>query len=415
MTTSSPYRSTRTAAILLALCAIHPSMAATFSVTSNADSGAGSLREAITLANANPDVDVITFAIGSGSATIQPATMLPSVSQPLRIQGLSQPPGGSGPRIVLDGSLLSGSTPGLNLVASGCFGGNCYVEGLDIINFPGDGIRVQSGVWSLRSNWIGLTAAGAAANGGGIRVFTEQCIIGGDSAGQGNVISGNVNHGVTLDGNNNLLMRNWIGLSVDGTTAVPNGWDGVRVFGDGNWVGSFSSADGNVISGNAFSGVAIDTGASNTLVLNNRIGTSANGMSSIGNDRFGVDADGGPSYIGLSDAGNLISGNGYGGIGLQFGADGVAIAGNWIGLNAAGTGTLGNASAGIRLYSSSNTLIGGPDAGDGTQRPADGRTLRRTGRPDPRGDAGGLAGALAGSWPDRPVHHPRHRGGNLSG
>ena len=49
MTTSSPYRSTRTAAILLALCAIHPSMAATFSVTSNADSGAGSLREAITL------------------------------------------------------------------------------------------------------------------------------------------------------------------------------------------------------------------------------------------------------------------------------------------------------------------------------------------------------------------------------
>ena len=365
MTTSSPYRSTRTAAILLALGAIHPSMAATFSVTSNADSGAGSLREAITLANANPDVDVITFAIGSGSATIQPATMLPTVSQPLRIQGLSQPPGGSGPRIVLDGSLLSGSTPGLNLVASGCFGGNCYVEGLDIINFPGDGIRVQSGVWSLRSNWIGLTAAGAAANGGGIRVFTEQCIIGGDSAGEGNVISGNVNHGVTLDGNNNLLMRNWIGLSVDGTTAIPNGWDGVRVFGDGNWVGSFSSADGNVISGNAFSGVAIDTGASNTLVLNNRIGTSANGMSSIGNDRFGVDADGGPSYIGLSDAGNLISGNGYGGIGLQFGADGVAIAGNWIGLNAAGTGTLGNASAGIRLYSSSNTLIGGPNAGDG--------------------------------------------------
>ena len=49
--------------------------AATFTVTSTSDSGAGSLRQAILDANANPGSDTIVFAIpGSGVQTITAAS-----------------------------------------------------------------------------------------------------------------------------------------------------------------------------------------------------------------------------------------------------------------------------------------------------------------------------------------------------
>jgi hypothetical protein len=50
--------------------------AATFTVTNNANSGAGSLRQAITDANASAGADTIAFAIGSGPQTITLATAL---------------------------------------------------------------------------------------------------------------------------------------------------------------------------------------------------------------------------------------------------------------------------------------------------------------------------------------------------
>src|SRR5262249_59398435 len=65
-----------------------------FSVTTTADSGAGSLRQAILDANGNPGGDSIIFSIlvgGGGVQTIRPASPLPIISGPVFIDGTSQP------------------------------------------------------------------------------------------------------------------------------------------------------------------------------------------------------------------------------------------------------------------------------------------------------------------------------------
>ena len=64
-------------AVLLAASA-DAAFSNTFTVTSTTDSGAGSLRQAINDANANPGADTIEFNIvASGVQTIAPATSLP--------------------------------------------------------------------------------------------------------------------------------------------------------------------------------------------------------------------------------------------------------------------------------------------------------------------------------------------------
>ena len=66
--------------------------AATFTVTNTNDSGAGSLRQAIDDANASPGLDTIAFNIPlAGIHTIAPATELPAVSDPVLLDGYTQP------------------------------------------------------------------------------------------------------------------------------------------------------------------------------------------------------------------------------------------------------------------------------------------------------------------------------------
>ncbi|MGH9418677.1 MAG: 3-dehydroshikimate dehydratase, partial [Thermoanaerobaculia bacterium] len=64
------------AVAILSYAALAP--ADTFTVTNATDSGAGSLRAAITSANATPGEDVIHFAIGSGHVVLSPATPYPT-------------------------------------------------------------------------------------------------------------------------------------------------------------------------------------------------------------------------------------------------------------------------------------------------------------------------------------------------
>src|SRR6187399_2127950 len=74
---------------LLALAA--SAGANTYTVTSTADSGAGTLRQAILDANANSGADTIEFNIaGSGVHTITPATALPVITSPVTIDGYTQ-------------------------------------------------------------------------------------------------------------------------------------------------------------------------------------------------------------------------------------------------------------------------------------------------------------------------------------
>src|SRR5438105_5790153 len=118
--------------------------AVTFTVTNTNDSGAGSLRQAILDANANPGTDMISFNIpGGGSHVITPASALPTITDPVEIDGYTQ--AGASPNTLLDGDNavllieLNGSniggftlTPGLQINAS-----NCEVRGLVINRFIG--------------------------------------------------------------------------------------------------------------------------------------------------------------------------------------------------------------------------------------------------------------------------------------
>jgi hypothetical protein len=67
-------------------------VASTYTVTTAADAGAGSLRQAILDANVAADADTIQFNIpGAGVHTITPLTDFPMITGPVTIDGYTQP------------------------------------------------------------------------------------------------------------------------------------------------------------------------------------------------------------------------------------------------------------------------------------------------------------------------------------
>ena len=81
-----------TIAVLFVAAVADPARGATLVVTNTSDSGAGSLRQAILSANSTVNVpDVIHFNIaGAGPHTISPVTPLPTVTDPVIIDGYTQ-------------------------------------------------------------------------------------------------------------------------------------------------------------------------------------------------------------------------------------------------------------------------------------------------------------------------------------
>ncbi len=81
-----------------------------FMVTTTADSGLGSLRQAIFSSNATFGPNVISFDVnGGGAQVISPLTPLPTITSAVFIDGNTQP-GGMLPLIELNGS-LAGAGP----------------------------------------------------------------------------------------------------------------------------------------------------------------------------------------------------------------------------------------------------------------------------------------------------------------
>jgi parallel beta-helix repeat protein len=108
----------------------------------------------------------------------------------------------------------------------------------------------------------------------------------------GNVIAGNAGSGIffAIDTHDNQVLGNFIGLDVLGLDAVPNGGDGINsnLSAMRNTIGGAQSGDGNVISGNSGNGISLNAGATNNQVLGNLIGTVASGLSALPNTGSGV-------------------------------------------------------------------------------------------------------------------------------
>jgi len=147
--------------------------------------------------------------------------------------------------------------------------------------------------------------------------------VGGGAAGAGNVISGNGDSGVLIEGDEaqyNMIHGNWIGTQIDGSGTLPNHHHGVSIV-DGfhNQVGAEGSGEGNIIGCNDAHGVSLYNAGLNT-VAGNRIGTRTSTGVSLGNSRGGVrlTADAEHNTIGPD---NTISHNGGSGVLVSDGSD----------------------------------------------------------------------------------------------
>ncbi len=134
-------------------------------VTNTNDSGAGSLRQAITAANATASSDSVIFNIPGADRRINLTSALPAIGTQINIDGTTQPGFAGVPIVEIDGTLAGAGVTGLNLSA-----GSSTVRGLMINVFSQNGIAVSSGNNTIIGNWIGVGVDGVtprpnAANG----------------------------------------------------------------------------------------------------------------------------------------------------------------------------------------------------------------------------------------------------------
>src|SRR5436309_775386 len=135
---------------------------AVFTVTNTNDDGPGSLRQAILDANANPGLDTINFNIGSGVQTINVGSTigvgLPAITDPVVIDGTTQPGYAGSPLIELNGTSVGLNQPGLYITA-----GSTTIKGLVINRFNSHGILLESaGGNIIAGNYIGTDVNGTA-------------------------------------------------------------------------------------------------------------------------------------------------------------------------------------------------------------------------------------------------------------
>jgi hypothetical protein len=278
--------------------------------------------------------------------------------------------GNQGGGIDIFGGGSSNTIGGPSAVSSNFISGNVGAG----INISGVGTKNNMG----QHNFVGTNLTGTAVpNNAGIRIFggAQSNTIGGTSVSSRNVISGNNYQGVAISGTgtkSNKVVGNFIGTNNAGTVALPNAAAGVSIFGaaQSNVIGGPTAASRNVISGNQNQGVTIsDSGTSRNQILSNFIGTNAAGTAALANSWSGIDIflAAASNMIGGPGKGNVISGNGN--YGISFNGIGTklnTVQGNFIGLNAAGTGGIANSWSGVILSSGAQTnFIGNSAVGAG--------------------------------------------------
>ncbi|MCR9093375.1 MAG: CSLREA domain-containing protein [bacterium] len=362
------------------------------------------LRAAIEEANASAGFDEIRFTDNlptvAGIVEIIPATQLPWIYDPVRIDGYSHPDyDGSSPTArpvinLLGSSVATASVAGLTLLPGA---DGSQIQGLAIAEWTGAGILISPffspapGNIRIEGNHIGVWRGVfyRGNDGDGIHVVGSNgntigtnCTAFVGCPGRGNLIATNGRHGVFLDGtsSSNTVAGNFIGTDRYGNStfvpfggSTPNAEWGVFVGpdADDNVIGDYGGifvppsnstgvASGNVISGNQSGGVRIE-GEFNR-VFANRIGTNDAGTGALANQGPGVVVFGDDTTIGNVGLGsNVISGNTSTGVVFEtpsgFTPVRVRVQGNRIGVDATGSSPLGNGGSGISLWGNDHEIL----------------------------------------------------------
>jgi hypothetical protein len=357
-----------------------------------ADDGVTSLREAIGYVNANPGVPIVfnipnvDSGFSAGVFTIRPTSELPAITaNETVIDGSTQTTStgdtnSAGPEIVLSGPLAGNGRNGLTIAAANCTIKNLIINGFSRYGIELSGTVAQNNV--VQACYLGTNSAGTAAVGNLVGISpsngAKNNLIGGTSASQRNLISGNVLQGISIGykSNGNKVQGNFIGTDITGLIPVGNGRSGVGIGDEGyaNVIGGTSSGARNLISGNALWGVFIGNPNSDAnFVQGNFIGTDVTGIKALANTQEGIRIGYGAknNTIGgtTSSARNVISGNTGSGI-VIIGSQstricsGNTIYGNYIGVGADGAVPIPNRASGIVVdHLAQNNLIGGTSFG----------------------------------------------------
>jgi hypothetical protein len=256
------------------------------------------------------------------------------------------------------GNVIGGTAAGArNLISGNQFG----------ISTTGTGTTIQG-------NLIGTDVTGTKKipNSTGIQAIGTNILIGGLTAGARNIISGNSSQGVFVRGAGSKVQGNYIGTDITGTLPLGNFSSGV-IAGENTLIGGTVPEARNIISANNSTGNVVlgqNSSGSGATVQGNYIGTDVTGTLALGGSVAGIHITTSNHLIGglVAGARNVISGNTVGiqmGGGFFNGTVGNVIQGNFIGLNAAGTGPLPNTGRGISIFDAANNTIGGTQTGAG--------------------------------------------------
>ncbi|MBX3436804.1 MAG: VCBS repeat-containing protein [Planctomycetaceae bacterium] len=359
---------------------------ATFTVTTTMDSGPGSLREAIQLANAQAGPHTIEFDLAADDPghvyygddgvagqvttaniratteaddadisdidpdwayswwTISPLSQLPAITSVVTIDGYTQMGAAEN---------SNGVGQGLNTVLRVEINGEQSAV---------EGANISTGLLTLR---------------------------GGNSTVRGLALNRHLGPGILVDSNgNNTVAGNFIGTDVSGTAAfnaadLPGvnvgaiGYHGVRVASSGNVIGGTTPERRNLISGNtggppsALDNFGVQFVSDPNRLEGNLIGTNRSGMVALPNGSGGVSA-GSRNTIGGADpnAANVISGNV---IGVQL-ANTNLVQNNLIGTDPTGTLNVGNTAVGVLsgFNANNNQILENTVAFNGAAPPAGG-------------------------------------------
>jgi parallel beta-helix repeat protein len=284
------------------------------------------------------------------------------------------------------GGFTTGSEP-VNTAAPNTVIGGTAANAGNVISgnggsFQGWGVSVGpaagTGV-TILGNRVGTDVTGTAALGNnpdGLETISDEPVQIGDDAGHGNLISGNVSRGISINSQGDTIQGNLIGTNAAGTAALGNGAQGIYSNGQTNTtIGGASAGARNVVSGNVQTGIELSNEASDNDILGNYIGTNAAGGAAIPNGRADTDPNdqiddtiraagiivSGGVFNTIRD--NVISANLGPGVGLVP-AEGPqatdnSLTSNLIGVGANGTTALGNEEQGVYIDGGSGNFIGG--------------------------------------------------------